>query len=67
MYAIHAHLEAFQTAERLIVVAIALIGSVILDGPIGLIVGATVGYLGILACRKAAFVAHRAVSGDAGL
>ena len=59
MYAIHAHLEAFQTAERLIVVAIALIGSVILDGPIGLIVGATVGYLGILAWHKGAFGTRR--------
>lgn len=59
MYAIHAHLEAFQTAERLIVVAIALIGSVILDGPIGLIVGAIVGYLGILAWHKGAFGKRR--------
>jgi hypothetical protein len=59
MYAIHAHLEAFQTAERLIVVAIALIGSVILDGPIGLIVGATVGYLGILAWHKGALRSRR--------
>ena len=64
MYAIYAHLKAFQTAEWLIVFAIALIGSALFDDALGLIVGALVGYLGILASRKAASGIRQAVPGD---
>jgi hypothetical protein len=56
---IRAHLEAFRTTDWLILIAVALIGSVILDGIIGLIVGAIVGYLGILAWHKGAFGTRR--------
>jgi|GEM_PF-858192 hypothetical protein len=56
---IRAHLKAFRTTDWLILIAVALIGSVILDGIIGLIVGAIVGYLGILAWHKGAFRSRR--------
>jgi len=56
---IRAHLEAFRTTDWLILIAVALIGSVILDGLIGLIVGAIVGYLGILAWHKGTFGKRR--------
>ncbi|HAV49205.1 MULTISPECIES: hypothetical protein [unclassified Brevundimonas] len=56
---IHAHLKAFRTTDWLILIAVALIGSVILDGIIGLIVGAILGYLGILAWHKGAFRSRR--------
>ncbi len=56
---IRAHLKAFRTTDWLILIAVALIGSVILDGLIGLIVGAIVGYLGILAWHKGTFGKRR--------
>lgn len=56
---IRAHLKAFRTTDWLILIAVALIGSVILDGIIGLIVGAIVGYLGLLAWHKGAFRSPR--------
>ncbi|MBB5660795.1 hypothetical protein [Brevundimonas halotolerans] len=56
---IRARLKAFRTTDWLILIAVALIGSVILDGIIGLIVGAIVGYLGILAWHKGAFRSRR--------
>jgi len=56
---IRAHLQAFRTTDWLILIAVALIGSVILDGLIGLIVGAIAGYLGILAWHKGAFRSRR--------
>ena len=56
---IRAHLKAFRTTDWLILIAVALIGSVVLDGIIGLLVGAIVGYLGILAWHKGAFGTRR--------
>jgi hypothetical protein len=56
---IRAHLKAFRTTDWLILIAVALIGSALFDDIIGLIVGAIVGYLGILAWHKGAFSRRR--------
>ena len=56
---IRAHLKAFRTTDWLILIAVALIGAAVLDGIIGLIVGAILGYLGILAWHKGAFSKRR--------
>jgi ABC-type xylose transport system permease subunit len=52
---IRAHLKSFRPTDWLILIAVALIGAAVLDGIIGLIVGAILGYLGILAWRKGMF------------
>jgi hypothetical protein len=56
---IRAHLQAFRPADWLILIAVALIGSAMFDDIIGLIVGAIVGYLGILAWHKGTFGKRR--------
>lgn len=56
---IRAHLKAFRTTDWLLLIAAALIGSAIFDGLIGLIVGAILGYLGILVWHKGAFGKRR--------
>ena len=61
---IRAHLKAFRTTDWLILVAVALVGAAVLDGIIGLIVGAIVGYLGILAWHKGAFGSRRGPPDD---
>ena len=61
---IRAHLKSFRPTDWLILIAVALIGAAVLDGIIGLIVGAILGYLGILAWRKGAFGNRRGPPDD---
>lgn len=61
---IRAHLKAFRTTDWLVLIAVALVGAAVLDGIIGLIVGAIVGYLGILAWHRGAFGNRNGRKGD---